>query len=397
MSLLLCVYAGVSPRQASKAVEVVAFLFSGLLGKAPCHTTIRTWLAKMGVDTMKHKNIDITQAYALILDASISVNDQQLLLALKVPADHTGKALTHADEEVVGMAVSNNWPAEKVKEFCDEIISEQKHAPEYCITDNGRNLKKAMDLLESPHHKDISHTFAMYLKWVYEHDEEFVNFKNLVGNTKHLALTRFAYLMPPRQRSMARFMNMYPIVDWAKKLLLNYPKMTKDEKYYFSFVYRNAGFVEELDEVISTYTDIMKLCKQEGFSLKTIGKCKQIMRQRLLDGNERMRRLKNYMNDYFDTECKLLTTKHPVHNISSDIIESDFGLFKDKMPMNKTNGFTESILFVPLKSRLHDIDSVKRININTAMERTTMDDVRQWKIHNLKNNPIVKRRNMLSA
>jgi len=397
MSLLLCVYVGVSPRQAAKAVKVVAFMFNGMLGKAPCHTTIRTWLAKMGIDTMKHKNIDIKQAYALILDASISVNDQQMLLALKVPADHTGKALTHADEEVVGMAVSNNWPAEKVKDFCNEIASEQKHSPEYYITDNGNNLKKAVELLELPHHKDISHTFAMYLKWIYEKDEEFINFKNLVANTKHLALTKFAYLMPPKQRSMARFMNMYPIVDWAKKILLNYPKMTKDEKYYFSFVYRNAGFVEELDEVLTTYTDIMKLCKQDGFSLKTVDKCMDVMGQRLLDGNERMRRLKDYMNGYFDTECKLLTDKHPVHNISSDIIESDFGLFKDRMPMNKTNGFTESILFVPLKSKLHDINSVKRIDINTAMERTTMNDVKHWKACNLKPNPLVKRRNLLSA
>ena len=397
MSLLLCIYAGVSPRPAAKTLEVVTFMFNGLLGTPPSHTTIRTWLAKMGIDMMRHKKIDMAEAYALILDASISVNDQQVLLALKVPADHTGKALTHADGEVVGMAVSNSWPAEEVKDFCNEIALEQKHAPEYCITDNGKNLKKAMSLLKLPHHKDISHTFAMYLKWIYEEDEEFANFKSLVGNTKHLALTKFAYLMPPKQRSMARFMNMYSIIDWAKKILLNYNRMTKDERYYFSFVYRNAGFVEELDEVLSTYTDIMKLCKQEGFSLKTIAKCKETMRQRLLDGNERMRRLKDYMSGYLDTECRLLTTKHPVHNISSDIIESDFGLFKDRMPMNKTNGFTESILFIPLKAKFHDIDSVKRLDINKAMERTTMDHVKLWKTCNLKPNPIVKRRNLLSA
>ena len=237
----------------------------------------------------------------------------------------------------------------------------------------------------------------MYLKWVYEKDDDFVNFKNLVGNTKHLALTKFAYLMPPKQRSMARFMNMYPIIDWAKKMLLNYHRMTKDEQYYFSFVYRNAGLVEELDEVLSTYADIMAICKQEGFSLKTIDKCKDVMRKRLLDGNERMRRLKDCMNEYFDTEGQLLTAKHPVHNISSDIIESDFGLFKDRMPMNRTNGFTESILFVPLKSRFHNIDNIKRFDINTAMERTTMLDVKRWKMCSLKPNPMVKRRNILSA
>lgn len=65
--------------------------------------------------------------------------------------------------------------------------------------------------------------------------------------------------------------------------------------------------------------------------------------------------------------------------------------------MNRTNGFTESILFVPLKSRFHNIDNIKRFDINTAMERTTMIDVKRWKMCSLKPNPMVKRRNILSA
>ena len=288
-AFLLCIYVGSSPRKAAKSLEVFNFMFHGLLGESPCHTTIRTWLAKMGLDAIKHKDRTLDEAYAIIMDASISVGDQQMLLALKVPADHTGKALTHADEEVVGMAVSENWPAAKVKEFCEEIAQEQGHKPEYYITDNGKNLSKAIGQLDLPHHRDISHTLAVFLKQVYEKDEEFVAFKNLVANTKHLALTKFAYLMPPKQRSMARFMNMYPIADWAKKVLQNYPRMTKDEKYYFSFVPRRASLVEELDEVMTTYTDIMKMCKQEGFSVETVAECKRVLNQRLLDGNERMR------------------------------------------------------------------------------------------------------------
>lgn len=41
-----------------------------------------------------------------------------------------------------------------------------------------------------------------------------------------------------------------------------------DEKYYFSFVRRNASLVEELDEMLTTYTDIMKTCKQKGFAVE---------------------------------------------------------------------------------------------------------------------------------
>lgn len=348
-AFLLCIYAKCSPRVAARSLEVFNFMFEGLLGDSPCHTTIRTWLAKLGLDAIKNRHVGVKEAYALIMDASISVGDQQLLLALKVPADHTGKALTHSDEEVAGMAVSENWPAAKVKDFCEEITREQGHKPEYYITDNGRNLKTAISALNLPHHRDISHTLAAYLKRIYEKDEEFAGFRNLVANTKHLALTRFAYLMPPKQRSMARFMNLYPVVDWAKKMLENYPRMTGDEKYHYSFVPRNASLVEELDEVLTAYTDIMRICKQEGLSRATVNRCKALLAQRMLVGSQRMRQLHRLIADYLDKESKLLTGEHPTHNISSDIIESEFGIFKGSMPSNKTNGFTESILYIPLR------------------------------------------------
>ena len=397
-AFLLCIYVGSSPRKAAKSLEVFNFMFHGILGDSPCHTTIRTWLAKMGLDAIKHKkDRTLDEAYAIIMDASITVGDQQMLLALKVPADHTGKALTHADEEVVGMAVSENWPAAKVKEFCEEIAQEQGHKPEYYITDNGKNLSKAIKMLELPHHRDISHTLAVFLKQVYEKDGEFVTFKDLVANTKHLALTKFAYLMPPKQRSIARFMNLYPIADWAKKVLQNYPRMTEEEKYYFSFVPRNASLVEELDEVMSTYTDIMKMCKQEGFSARTVAKCKRVLNQRMLDGNERMRQLHGLIISYLDTESALLTAEHSNHNVSSDIIESDFGIFKDSMPSNKTSGFTESILYIPLRPKACNLEDAAKIDIKTIMERRTVKEVKQWKKEHLKTNPMSKRRNLLVA
>lgn len=395
MALLLCIYAGCSPRQAARIIEVVNRMFHGLMGRSPAHTTIRTWLAKAGLDALKHKSRSLDEAYAIVMDASISVNDQQMLLALKVPADHTGKALTHRDEEVVGMAVSENWPAVKVKEFCDEITEEQGHKPEYYLTDNGRNLRKAVELLELPHHRDISHTLAAYLKQVYEKDEEFVTFKNLIGNTKHLALTKYAYLMPAKQRSMARFMNMYPIVDWAKKILANYHRMTEDERFHFSFVARNASLVEELDEVITTYSDIMRICKNDGFSAGNVAKCKSLLARNLLAGSERPRKLCAMITEYLDKESELLTARHPAHNISSDIIESDFGIFKDSMPANKTNGFTESILYIPLRPKMSCLDNIDNLGIKAIMERRTVNEVKMWKHETLRPNPLVKRRNLL--
>jgi len=72
-AFLLCIYVCSSPRKAAKSLEVFNFMFHGLLGDSPCQATIRTWLAKMGLDAIKHKDRTLDEAYAIIMDASISV------------------------------------------------------------------------------------------------------------------------------------------------------------------------------------------------------------------------------------------------------------------------------------------------------------------------------------
>ena len=65
-------------------------------------------------------------------------------------------------------------------------------------------------------------------------------------------------------------------------MLQNTGKTTRDERYFYGFVERYASLVEELEEVMTTYSDIMKICKQEGLSWETTRRCKAIMSQRLL-------------------------------------------------------------------------------------------------------------------
>ena len=77
MAIFLCIYAGLSPRKAVKSMEVMNHMLHGVFGDIPAHTTIRTWLAKLGLDVIKHKRMSLDKAYAIIMDASISVNGQQ--------------------------------------------------------------------------------------------------------------------------------------------------------------------------------------------------------------------------------------------------------------------------------------------------------------------------------
>lgn len=49
------------------------------------------------------------------------------------------------------------------------------------------------------------------------------------------------------------------------------------------------------------------------------------------------------------------------------------------MPFNKANGFTESILYIPLRPKACNVDDAVRIDIKDIMERRTVKEIKQWK------------------
>lgn len=56
------------------------------------------------------------------------------------------------------------------------------------------------------------------------------------------------------------------------------------------------------------------------------------------------------MLEYFKKQEMLLTNAKQNNNISSDIIEPDFGIYMRKKTPNKLFGITLFILFIPLNS-----------------------------------------------
>lgn len=93
----------------------------------------------------------------------------------------------------------------------------------------------------------------------------------------------------------------------------------------------------------------------------------------------------------------LLTDEYPIHNISSDLIESEFGIFKADVPSNKINGFTVSVLYIPIRAKLGALENARKINVGEIMKRRAVGNVKLWKEKSLRKNPMIKRRNILCA
>lgn len=397
MAALLYTYAGCSFRSVERSVEVMNFVFPFLGLAEVSHVSVRDWVLKVGLDAYKHrcKGLTAEKAYALILDESITISEHKILLTLKAPAEHPGEPLSRSDVEVADIHVASSHKSGDVSEAVNRVATAAGCAPEYAVTDNGRNLVKGLAEAGIKGHRDISHTFGTYLKAIYGSDEEFLSLTKAVGNARHYALTDVDYLMPNNMRALARWMNIFDWTKWAKNMMEASGSLTAKERGMYSFVWEHGALIEELHEVMSCFREVLMLCKESGLSRKTAMQCVSLINRGLMGRGERLTKLGSMMIGYFAQETALLGSDGDTHNVSSDIIESLFGGFKERKSPNRMYGVTGFILVMPLETQLCTLQRAAKVDFKAALERNRISDVKAWERDNLPENLAAKRARVL--
>lgn len=379
-------------------LSIINEVFNGVLGDIPCHNTIDNWVKKCGLDV--YNNVDTTilnKPYAQIVDESMMVGSNKLLLTLGVSADHMGRPLKHEDVSVLDMSVNKSFNGELVKERLHAASQTVGHAPKYVISDNASIMNKGIRLANFNHHRDISHSLGMFLERAYKDETDFKDFTKQMSDVKFKHnMKEIAYLLPPTQRTVARFINLSNWVIWANKILEVYHNRSKQEKDVFAFVTSNASFIEELEEVMSCITFIEKACKQRGLSKTTVAQCQKQISTIMLQGNSRMRELGMAIYWFLSEEISFLKSDNEAHNNSSDIIESTFGVFKGKKSPNKLYGVTSFVLFIPAYAKLASYKSAKNYNFKENLENLRVRQIREWASVHLPENLVVKRTRVLN-
>ena len=87
-------------RSIRQILMIINEVFGGVLGDAiPTHTTIRDWCMKAGLAKYNEAGEEIKDSgkdYAAIVDESITVGSQKLMLTLGVPAEHPDHPLSRS-------------------------------------------------------------------------------------------------------------------------------------------------------------------------------------------------------------------------------------------------------------------------------------------------------------
>lgn len=382
-------------RQVVKTLDVINDLFGGVLGKIPCYNTIGDWVKKCGLKVYETSGDSFQDTnYAQIVDESMMIGSEKLLLTLGVPAKHKGRPLNANDVNILDIAIESSWNGEAVGKRLKAASEKVGHDPLYVISDNASIMKKGARCAGYEHQCDISHSLGMFLERTYKNAPDFKSYTKQMAESKvKWSMKKIAYLLPPKQRTIARFINISEWVKWSTKMLNVYHTLQADEQAVFSFVPENELLIKELSGVSACVRSIENICKNKGLSKETVTKCLQEIIKYLMCGNRRMIELGVTIFKFLHDETKIVES-NTANNNSSDIIESIFGKYKARKSPNKLNGVTPFILFLPLYTKLGK-NAKNKFDFKAALEDTRMKQINDWKKENLTPNLVQMRINCL--
>lgn len=392
LSVLLRIKCNCSYNGIVKILELLNEQFELGLKRLPCANTVQNWVSKMGLFFTEDPNNElIGKKVSLIIDESIRLGKEKLLLILSVPFEKSRKkGLCFDDVQVVYMKGATSWTGVKIAKVLSELTQKYGFEIKNLLSDEDSKLLKTSELSGYPHLPDISHAIATCLRRVFDKTVDYKWFRKLVASYQSKGVNQsLSYLCPPKQRTKARFMNVSKVVIWAEKLLNRFHLLTKTESDFFVELTEQEAFAKDLKACIDVADKVALPFKTEGLSLKTLEKAKQLIA-------EQQEEQVGYMKDFLTQLSSYLTryedfiNLHPTSKVhlSSEIIESMFGKYKSKANNYALTGLTNLNLELPIYGKSEgDIKAL----IMEALEGISSLDLRRWKKENSADNQLVKR------
>jgi hypothetical protein len=209
------------------AAAVLAWLGSvtGRDDLSPHGSTGRLWLMRLGLAALTRPKA-VAEDWAWLIDHSVQIGTCKCLVILGIRLSELpeGRALGHRDLEPIALVPMAGSTKQAVA-ACLEEAADRTGAPRAILDDHGADLHGGVEIFRAAHPGtvevyDITHRAACLLKARLEGDERWGSYNTALGQAKvRVQQTELACLVPPSQRSKARFMNVGKLVDWGVETL----------------------------------------------------------------------------------------------------------------------------------------------------------------------------------
>ena len=379
-----------SYRSVRRILEILNIHFDLGLRRLPCANSIENWVSKIGLFYLQEDRWPIWgKEVCLIIDESIRVGQEKLLLILSSRAMKLSKeALKYSDVKVCYLGGRVSWTADLIKKEVEKLKKALGFKVQYILSDEDSKLRKSARLLELPHVADISHAVGSCLRKTFEAAVDYQSFMKLITAFQYKSVNQsLSYLRPPKQRIKARFMNQKQVITWAVKMLNRFSELNEKESAFFSELQNHQPIIEILDKCMAVGQEVSLLLKTEGLNHQTLKSAFQFLEN---ENSEEglipvfLNHLKSYLIGYQSIMNKNIPKNI---NICSDVIESLFGVYKERISKNPIAGVSLLSLELPLCC----LKENEQLDIKQGLEYCFLSDLDEWKNTYSADNQRIKR------
>ncbi|WP_201216229.1 hypothetical protein [Halochromatium roseum] len=223
LSLQLFLHASLGCRGVSGVLQQFAAF---LPLSVPAYTTVLNWSYRLGLAVLQ-RPLPQHDDWIFILDQTIALGEYKCLVVLGIPASRLsqcGFSPSHHDMTVLAVEITAHSTGLWVEAVLQRVAARTGN-PVQIVSDHGSDVRKGIALFcqQAPSvvaTYDISHAVATQLKAHWRDDPHWQAFSKQAGTTlSAYQQTDLAFLLPPRQRTKARYMAVEAQIDWAQRLL----------------------------------------------------------------------------------------------------------------------------------------------------------------------------------
>jgi hypothetical protein len=383
--LTLVLSVATSLRCASRVLELLWAVWEQP-GAVPRWETGRWWVLRVGYYKLTRPKAQ-AEDWVWIVDHTYQLGTHKCLviLGLRLSAlPPRGRCLRHDDVEPLVL--------EPVVKSTGDIVYQQLQAtikktgvPREIISDRGGDVEAGVEQFCAAHPatcalSDIKHKTAAVLRQELEGDPAWQEFTQVCQQTKQqVQQTAVAFLMPPNQRTKARWMNVDILVRWGTQALafLDTPPPKRSPGCDVVLLEERLGWLPRFRPTLQLWGEVLQLVEVTEHFVRTQGLTRGAPRhlRTLLAPLALTPRTRQVRTHLLAFVAEAAVKAHPRERLlgSSEVIESVFGQFKRLEETQAKRGFTGLILTMSAM-----VAQTTREVIQKALETIPTKCVLEW-------------------
>jgi hypothetical protein len=302
----------------------------------PSFSTIRAWVLRLGCYALV-RPLPQDAPWLWIIDHTIQIGSQKLFLIVGCPltdAPFGQRCLSLADLHLVALV-----PMEQSNQYLVdtelEKASQRTGAPRLIVSDQGPDLVKGIEHFQQRHANtaavgDIAHHGANVLENRWEHDPRWQELLQQFAKTnQQVRQTADAFLMSPTLRNKSRFMNVGPLLRFARRMLSSLKREKANEK-----AQQRYGWLLEHEEDLARWQEqydlvetTIKRVRLHGLNTGTLAELEKEWGAESERPGTKM--VRGHMKAYVSKNVRQAKEGETLAG-SSEVLESAFGKLKTK-------------------------------------------------------------------